>query len=84
MTKTTWKSIIGYEYEYEVSNNDQVRSRNRLVANARGQVRLIKSKLLKPKKDADNREYVMLRKGGCAKKCFISDLAADGYQQVEV
>lgn len=82
MVKVTLKSISGFENEYEVSDNCQVRSRNRMTANARGQIRLIKSKILNLKRDADNREYVILRKGSRTKKCYIQDIIADAFPQV--
>jgi len=76
---TIWKDIKGYEKEYELSGTGQVRSKQRVKLSVRGSMRIIASKLLKPKKASDNREYVILRKGDSAKKFFINELVANTF-----
>jgi hypothetical protein len=49
MTSQVWKSIVGYEGAYEVSNFGEVRSLDRYVDGKLGSQRKIKGKLLKIK-----------------------------------
>lgn len=74
METEIWKSVIGYEGYYEVSNLWNIKSINRIINAKCGSVRLSKWKLLKPWVDSFWRKIIVLSKGNKQWTVFVSRL----------
>lgn len=77
-----WKDIKGYEGLYQISNLGNVKSLSRKVPNCNqtgftGSFKIIKEKILKPKKDRKGYFYVDLHKNGKAKATKIHRIVGE-------
>lgn len=69
--KEEWRSVVGYEGMYEVSNVGTIRSLNRIVSRSDGGIRNIKGKILKTRIDKNGYERVGLNKNGNSKLWLV-------------
>lgn len=74
-----WKSVIGYEGLYEVSNMGRVKSLERNIVKGRGGLCKIEERILKSGKDKDGYPQVVLCKEGKRKTCKIHRLVATAF-----
>ena len=74
-----WRSVIGYEGLYEVSNTGQVRSFDRYVKYSNGRIHLHKGKVLSPIKDKDGYLQVNLCNNGKIHQIKIHRLVAQAF-----
>ncbi len=74
-----WIAIAEYENMYEVSNQAEVRSLNRIIELTDGSKRKIKGKTLKPKVNNDGYHYVSLSKNGATHTKYLQRLVADAF-----
>jgi len=76
--KKVWKPVKGYENHYEVSNYGEVRSIEKTIKKANGQVQRRKSRILKPiLKDGYHR--VVLYKNNKLKRFYLHQLVASHF-----
>lgn len=74
-----WKSVVGYEGLYQVSNKGRVKSLPRAVnAPQAGGIRMSPGKILKPG-NAHGRWLVSLSKQGQVKSCWVAHLVAEAF-----
>ena len=69
-----WQDILGYEGIYQVSNEGQVRSLDRMVKHQKGGLQTVKGKILKPSTTPKGYQHVILCKNGKAKNFFVHRL----------
>lgn len=69
-----WVDIPGYENYYQVSNMGRVRSLPRFVPHARNNGRLLKGKVLKPRKNKPGYVFVSLYRNGSGENIQIHQL----------
>ena len=69
-----WKSIIGYEESYEISNFGRIRSIDRTIICKNGNPQFNKGKVLSPSKDKDGYLQIHLSKKGKLKYFRIHQL----------
>lgn len=79
MTQELWRDVIGYEGLYSVSNLGRVRSEARLAAIGGGNVRTVKTRLLKPAKNPNGYLSVWLCKPGHQRSFLVHRLVADAF-----
>lgn len=78
-SETIWRSIQGYEESYEVSDDGQVRSLDRVIHCSDGTTRNRKGKVLKPHQDPSG--YLSVNLACCGKQVtrFIHVLVAEAF-----
>lgn len=74
-----WKSIVGYEGLYEVSNLGNVRSVDRYVNHPKGGLSLRKGKLLQPNKNHQGYYCVLLSKSCKTENRRVHRLVAEAF-----
>lgn len=74
-----WRTIVGYEGLYEVSNTGQIRSFDRYVKYSNGRIHLHKGKVLSPIKDKDGYLQVNLCYNGKIHQIKIHRLVAQAF-----
>lgn len=81
--KEIWKDAYGYENSYQVSNYGRVRSKDRIIQfcrNSKREMRFIRGKLLKPRKDKDGYITISLQSpDGISKTVRIHKLVLDTF-----
>jgi hypothetical protein len=82
MENEIWKSVVGYEGLYEVSNLGRVKSCERKVAGKNGNMKLIKERILK--QDLYEKGYyrVQLFKEGKKQNKKVHRVVAEAFLQV--
>ena len=85
MEKEEWKSVVGYEGYFEVSNYGKVRSLHRDIIKSNGKVQKVQGQEIKPfirdsTKIASVKHYrIGLRANGVQKKYFVHRLVAAAF-----
>ena len=74
-----WKSIMGYEGYYEVSNLGNVHSVDRIIVNKNGRKRFFNSKILKLLTNIDGYLVIQLNKNGKGKQFRVNRLVAHAF-----
>lgn len=79
MTKEKWKSIVGYEGLYEISNYGNVRSLDRFVACCYGSKQFIRGKIISPQPNQHGYLMVSLNKESQRNVHYIHRLVAQAF-----
>ena len=74
-----WKPVKDYEGLYEVSNNGNVRSVDRMVKHSKGGLRLYKGRLMKPYLNSDGYRMVKISKNGVGKIKRVNRIVAETF-----
>ena len=74
-----WRSVVGYEGLYEVSNTGQIRSFDRYVKYSNGQIHLHKGRILSPGKNTKGYLSVVLNCSGKRKTITVHILVAEAF-----
>lgn len=74
-----WKSVLGYEGFYEVSNNGRVKSLTRMVRYRGRQSRTAPGRMLRPRRDKDGYSRVVLSRDGRSKPIVIHCLMLEAF-----
>jgi NUMOD4 motif/HNH endonuclease len=75
-----WKSVVGYEGLYEVSNRGMIRSLDKeLKHDSRGGISVRKGKILKPGLRDDYRSVVLTNSDGCSNSKKVARLVAEAF-----
>lgn len=74
-----WKSVVGYEGMYEISDMGHIRSVDRIVTRCDGMVWRLRGKLLKQATDHSGYPFVMLSKQGKIKNHRIHRMVMDAF-----
>ena len=74
-----WRDVEGYEGLYQVSNMGRVKSLDRYGPHNKGGRRLIKGRVLKPKKNKEGYEHLTLCRDGCLRYFRVNRLVAQAF-----
>jgi hypothetical protein len=74
-----WKPVVGYEGYYEVSNQGNVRSLDRVVKGPYNKPKTLRGKKITPCANSQGRTRVRLSKDGKGRMIFISNLVAEAF-----
>jgi hypothetical protein len=74
--KENWKSVVGYENLYQVSDLGDIRSIDRVVIQKDGKTNNLKGKLLKQQKGTNGYLFVCLSKNGVVKPLSVHRIVA--------
>lgn len=76
VNEISWAPVKGFHNFYEVSNHGQVRSLDRTIKSAIGQIRQVKGRVLIPKYNGVGYHFVTLSKDGKAQNYYLHRLVA--------
>ena len=77
--KEVWKDVPNYEGLYQVSNFGKVKSLKRKTKNSETTFRIVKEKVLKPKKNKTGYLFVSLSKNGKIKNFNVHKLVSQSF-----